>query len=81
MGEVIGSGNSVVPLLILANKQDVPGALGYFELRDQLALCGDYEKRGRIRIQEASAVQEKGLTEGFEWIVNEIEKVYKTQKK
>jgi|LauGreDrversion4_2_1035121.scaffolds.fasta_scaffold576117_2 signal recognition particle receptor subunit beta len=48
LGEVTSSG--VVPLLILANKQDLPTALRYAELRDQLALCGDYEKRGRIRI-------------------------------
>lgn len=48
LGEVVSSG--IVPLLILANKQDIEGALTYSELRDQLALCGDYEKRGRIRI-------------------------------
>ncbi|TNV84923.1 hypothetical protein FGO68_gene5580 [Halteria grandinella] len=78
LGELMGGNNcGVVPLLILANKQDVQGALGYSELRDSLALCGDYEKRGRIRIQEASALQDKGLTEGFEWIVEEIGKVSK----
>ena len=46
LGIVIGE----VPLLLIANKQDIPGALSYFELRDQLALHGDYEKRGKIRI-------------------------------
>jgi hypothetical protein len=34
----------------------LPEALRYSELRDNLALCGDYEKRGRIRIQETSAI-------------------------
>lgn len=75
LGEV--TSNGVVPLLILANKQDLPSALRYAELRDQLALCGDYEKRGRIRIQETSAIEDKGLKEGFEWIVEEIVKVSK----
>jgi hypothetical protein len=45
-----------------------------------LALCGDYEKRGRIRIQETSALLGKGLTEGFEWIVDEIVKITKDGK-
>lgn len=39
-----------VPILILANKQDKKGALSYFELRDQLALKGESEQRGSIRI-------------------------------
>jgi len=63
-----------VPILILANKQDKEGALSYFELRDQLALRGDTAKRGGIRVQEASALQGKGLKEGFEWMVDEITK-------
>ena len=63
-----------VPILILANKQDKPGALSYFELRDQLALRGDTECRGGIRVQETSAIQNKGLKEGFEWIAKQITK-------
>eukprot|EP00347_Sterkiella_histriomuscorum_P009287 403341787 len=74
LGEVQASVQYAVPLLILANKQDIQGALGYSELREQLALQGDYEKRGKIRIQLCSAVKDndKGLHEGFSWIVQQI---------
>ncbi len=68
LGDIVGA----VPLLILANKQDAEGALSYSELRENLALCGDYEKRGKIRIQETSAIKDKGLKEGFSWIAKEI---------
>ena len=65
-----------VPILILANKQDLPESLSYQALREQLALCGEDEKRA-IKIQEASALLDKGLMEGFEWIVDTISKVKK----
>ena len=65
-----------VPILILANKQDLPESLSYQALREQLALCGEDEKRS-IKIQEASALLDKGLLEGFEWIVDAISKTKK----
>ena len=70
LGELKTQGQ--VPLLVLANKQDISGAMCYAELREHLALQGDHEKRGKIRIQEASAVHDKGLREGFEWVVDQI---------
>ncbi|CDW73468.1 adp-ribosylation factor 1-like [Stylonychia lemnae] len=73
LGEI--QGNKLVPFLILANKQDIQGALSYSELREQLALQGDYERRGKIRIQLTSAIKDKGLSEGFNWLVDEIQKI------
>lgn len=55
-------------MLILANKQDLPNALGYQELRTELALCGEDERRP-IKIQESSALLDKGLDDGFKWLV------------
>ncbi len=62
-----------VPILIFANKQDVEGSLGYAKIREELALCGENEKRP-IRVQEASALKNEGLAEGFEWISQQINK-------
>lgn len=61
-----------IPILIFANKQDVQGALAYSEVRNELALAGESELKRKIRIQEASGLTNLGLTEGFEWIVDQI---------
>ena len=39
-----------IPILIFANKQDVDGALGYSEIRNELALAGESDLRRKIRI-------------------------------
>ena len=48
------------------------GALAYSEVRNELALAGENELKRKIRIQEASGLTNLGLTEGFEWIVDQI---------
>ncbi|CAF2952053.1 unnamed protein product [Rotaria sp. Silwood2] len=56
-----------IPVLILANKQDLPNAMSPSELTDKL----DLEKLTRQRkwhIQATVATQKKGLQEGFEWL-------------
>ena len=63
---------NMTPILIFANKQDIQGALGYSEVRNELALAGESENKRRIRIQESSGLTNKGLKEGFEWIVEAI---------
>lgn len=62
-----------LPFLILANKQDLPDALGYQQLREALALWGEDDRRP-IKIQEASALLDKGLEEGFKWLINKLSK-------
>ena len=55
-----------VPLLVLRNKQDLPGALDYAELEGTLALK---EVRGRQwRLQLCSTIKLEGLQEGLEWL-------------
>lgn len=61
------------PILILANKQDLPGALGYQKLRTELALWGEDDKRP-LKIQESSALLDKGLDDGFKWLVSQLTK-------
>ena len=54
------------PLLVLGNKQDLPGGLDWAELEGRLALR---EVRGRQwRLQLCSMVTLEGLLEGFEWL-------------
>jgi ADP-ribosylation factor-like protein 1 len=55
-------------LLVFANKQDQKGALNAQQISDALGLP---EVRNRQwSIQETSALQGKGLFEGFDWLVS-----------
>mmetsp|Transcript_37867 Transcript_37867/g.45655 ORF Transcript_37867/g.45655 Transcript_37867/m.45655 type:complete len:180 (-) Transcript_37867:368-907(-) len=56
-----------VPLLVLANKQDLVGALTQDELADKLNLGSIRDRPWQI--QACSAKQGEGLKEGMEWIV------------
>ena len=57
-------------LLVLANKQDLPGALDRARIEEVLALP---ELEGRAwRVQGCSAVDGTGLQEGMGWIVGEV---------
>jgi ADP-ribosylation factor-like protein 1 len=57
-------------LLVFANKQDQKGALNAQEVSDALGLP-DLRNR-QWSIQETSALQGKGLFEGFDWLVTSI---------
>ncbi|KAI7838471.1 hypothetical protein COHA_007734 [Chlorella ohadii] len=57
-------------LLIMANKQDVPGALGADAIREALRL-DDLVGR-QWSIVACSAVDGSGLLEGFDWLVKDI---------
>merc|ERR1712176_435937 len=60
-------------LLVFANKQDQKGALNAQQISDALGLP---EVRNRPwSIQETSALQGKGLFEGFDWLVSCIKGV------
>ena len=60
-------------LLVFANKQDQKGALNAQQISDALGLP---EVRNRQwSIQETSALQGKGLFEGFDWLVQCIKGV------
>jgi len=57
-----------IPVLIFANKMDVEGALPLSHITEQLHLT---EIRDRPwHIQPSSAVEGRGLAEGFTWLTN-----------
>ncbi|CAG9859652.1 unnamed protein product [Phyllotreta striolata] len=57
-------------LLVFANKQDLPGALGLDELRSVLEL--DDIKTHHWRIISCSAVTGENLLAGMDWVVSDI---------
>lgn len=57
-------------LLIFANKQDLPDAMSTAQIAERLELTGI---RGRKwNVQSSSATAGEGLTEGFDWLANNI---------
>ena len=56
-----------VPLLVFANKQDIPGALGADAVSDALGLAGA-EKNRQWSVHGACATEGKGLFEGLDWL-------------
>ena len=59
-----------VPLLVLANKQDLPQALKVRDVMERLALP---KLQGREwHIQGAVATQAEGLYEGLDWLVDAV---------
>lgn len=57
-------------LLVMANKQDQPGALKAPAISEKLGL-GTITSR-QWSIQEAVAARGEGLTEGFDWLVESL---------
>eukprot|EP01134_Creolimax_fragrantissima_P002791 CFRG2791T1 len=58
-------------LLIFANKQDLPGALGVKEIQEALQL--DNIEGHHWQIMACSAVTTDALVDGMEWIVEDIQ--------
>ena len=54
-------------ILVLANKQDVPGALPVAEIRERLRLDVDFPGR-HIHLQGCSAMTSDGMYEGLDWL-------------
>ncbi|KAM0684486.1 Arf GTPase arl1 [Mitosporidium daphniae] len=59
-------------LLVLANKQDLPGALNSQELTKALGLSAVRERL--YAVFNASAIQGQGLFEGLDWLVTAVQK-------
>ena len=60
-------------LLILANKQDLGGALNFEQIATALDLYNDNISLNRHwKILSCSAIRGDGLVEGIEWVVNDI---------
>ncbi|CAM4885109.1 unnamed protein product [Rotaria socialis] len=60
-----------IPILILANKQDLPNAMSTDELRDKLAL-NKFTRERKWHIQGTVATEKKGLREGFDWLADAL---------
>ena len=61
---------SGVPLLVLANKQDLPGAMKKEEIADFLSLTLIQDRQWFV--QECSAVTGKNLVEGLQWLSDAV---------
>jgi ADP-ribosylation factor-like protein 2 len=57
-------------LLILANKQDIPGAMSHEDIASALGLEAVTSRHWHI--QSVSAVTGGGLAEAFDWLVDDI---------
>ena len=71
----------LVPCLIFANKQDLPNAIKseeVIEIMDIKALTSA-KPVPYVRVQESSAMQDQGLFEGFNWLVDRIVEKSKLQ--
>lgn len=58
-------------LLVLANKQDIPGAIKCEELIKEMKLSEIIEKRN-WHIEATSAITGEGILEGFRWMVRDV---------
>lgn len=56
-----------MPVLLFANKQDLPGALAQEEVADMF----EVGQSTRIRVQPCSALTCEGLEVGLRWVVRE----------
>uniref|UniRef100_A0A8C6P1Z5 ADP-ribosylation factor 5 n=1 Tax=Nothobranchius furzeri TaxID=105023 RepID=A0A8C6P1Z5_NOTFU len=54
-----------VPVLVFANKQDLPRAMSISDITDALSLSGWF-------VQPSCAVRGNGLVEGLDWLSNQI---------
>jgi ADP-ribosylation factor-like protein 1 len=64
-GELTG-----VPLLVLANKQDLPGAIGEAEVSQALGLQAIRDRQWQIF--KSSVVTNVGVAEGLDWLISQI---------
>ncbi|CAF0940981.1 unnamed protein product [Adineta steineri] len=62
-----------VPVLIFANKQDLPNRLTIDEMKEKLNLSKLDETKRKWHLQPSSAPNKEGLEEGFAWIANNLE--------
>jgi ADP-ribosylation factor-like protein 3 len=65
-----------VPVLVYANKQDIESAVDAEEITSELKLCEINSRQWNI--QACSAMTKEGLSEGMEWLIQEIGKKQKS---
>ena len=60
------------PVLIFANKQDLPNVLSLKEIEEKLNLAKLSSMNTKWHIQSTIATQKQGISEGFEWLVEAV---------
>ena len=61
-----------VPILIFANKQDLPNALSVKELEEKLDMTKFDKSQRKWYIQPTIATQREGIQEGFQWMADTL---------
>ncbi|CAF1539913.1 unnamed protein product [Adineta ricciae] len=61
-----------VPILVFANKQDLPNALSVKELEEKLDVAKFDKIQRKWCIQPTIAIQKEGIQEGFQWMVDTL---------
>ncbi len=75
---VSGSGElHGAPLLVVANKQDAPGAMAAVELKERLGL-GRLDSRP-VDVQPCSALNGEGLKAAVDWLLSEAKHSKRTE--
>lgn len=67
--------NKAVPLLIFANKIDLPGALSVNDIIDKFGLNSMTRP---WHVQPSIATEGVGLNEGLDWLMHELERLQLT---
>ncbi|CAF0932503.1 unnamed protein product [Adineta steineri] len=62
-----------IPVLIFANKQDLPNRLTLDEMKEKLNLSKLDETKQKWHLQPTIATTNDGIEQGFEWIANNLE--------
>ncbi|CAO1414835.1 unnamed protein product [Diamesa serratosioi] len=65
---------SGVPLLILANKQDIPECMGVREIKPVFQQAGPLIGRRDCLIIPISAINAEGVDEGIKWLVDSLKR-------
>jgi ADP-ribosylation factor protein 1 len=61
------------PILIFANKQDLPNAQSLDELKEGLKLSKLDEMKTKWHLQSTIATKNEGIKEGFAWLANAVQ--------
>jgi ADP-ribosylation factor protein 1 len=61
-----------LPILIFANKQDLPNALTLDEIKEKLNLSKLDDMKTKWHLQPSIATESKGINEGFLWLANAL---------
>ena len=60
------------PVLIMANKQDLPNAMSTEEIKEKFNLSKLDLTKTQWHVQPTIAMQQKGITDGFDWLAKTL---------